>query len=157
METSSQLRLSRSGLGKILFYSSVYRFVMEGWPTTVDPKHNAIFSAPQRVNSTRRKLTFGGRVVVPPSGRATVQAQLHKAHTGISRMKTLSRNYVWWPRIDHDLEQTVNECKAYEEHARSPVRAPLHAWEWPGKPWSRLHIDYAGQFQGHVVVVIVDV
>ena len=34
--------------------------------------------------------------------------------------------------------------------------APLHPWEWPGKPWSRIHIDYAGPFQGRMFLVIVD-
>ena len=31
---------------------------------------------------------------------------------------------------------------------RSPAPAPLHPWEWPSRPWARLHIDHAGPFQG---------
>ena len=27
--------------------------------------------------------------------------------------------------------------------------APLHPWEWPGKPWNGIHIDYARPFQGN--------
>ena len=34
--------------------------------------------------------------------------------------------------------------------------SPLHPWEWPQKPWSRLHIDYAGPFLGKMFLVTVD-
>ena len=27
-----------------------------------------------------------------------------------------------------------------------------HAWSWPGKPWARLHIDYAGLFEGKMLI-----
>ena len=37
-----------------------------------------------------------------------------------------------------------------------PAEAPLHPWEFPGRPWSRLHIDYAGPVQGKMISVIVD-
>ncbi|CAB3981662.1 PREDICTED: uncharacterized protein K02A2.6-like [Paramuricea clavata] len=33
---------------------------------------------------------------------------------------------------------------------------PLHPWEWPGHPWTRLHIDYAGPFKGEMFLVVVD-
>ena len=29
-------------------------------------------------------------------------------------------------------------------------------WEWPSKPWTRLHIDHAGPFTGKMFLVIVD-
>lgn len=28
----------------------------------------------------------------------------------------------------------------------STTSAPLHPWAWPSKPWSRLHLDFAGPF-----------
>ena len=32
----------------------------------------------------------------------------------------------------------------------------MQSWEWPTPPWSRLHIDYAGPFQGKMFLVVVD-
>ncbi|CAC5416982.1 unnamed protein product [Mytilus coruscus] len=34
-----------------------------------------------------------------------------------------------------------------------PAEAPLHPWEWPEKPWSRVHIDYAGPLHGKYMEV----
>ena len=39
---------------------------------------------------------------------------------------------------------------------KSPSLAPLHTWEWPKRPWSRIHIDHAGPFQGKTILVVVD-
>ena len=32
----------------------------------------------------------------------------------------------------------------------------MQSWEWPIQPWSRMHIDYAGRFQGKMFLVVVD-
>ena len=37
-----------------------------------------------------------------------------------------------------------------------PPEAPLHPWEWPSCVFQRLHIDFAGPFQGSMFFVIVD-
>ena len=36
--------------------------------------------------------------------------ELHEIHLGICRMKALARSYVWWPKMDADLEQKVRQC-----------------------------------------------
>ena len=38
----------------------------------------------------------------------------------------------------------------------SPPQIPTHPWEWPQRPWARLHIDYAGPFMGKMFLVTVD-
>ena len=37
-----------------------------------------------------------------------------------------------------------------------PAAAPLHPWEATDKPWTRLHIDYAGPFLGKIFLILVD-
>ena len=29
-------------------------------------------------------------------------------------------------------------------------------WEWPGRTWHRIHIDYAGPFEGRMILIVVD-
>ena len=54
----------------------------------------------------------GNRVIVPPQGRAQVIAELHKAHPGMKGwMKALARGYVWWPKMDRELEDAVKRCQ----------------------------------------------
>ena len=39
---------------------------------------------------------------------------------------------------------------------RPPPKAPLHPWEWPERPWSRIHVDYAGPFLGKWFLIVID-
>ena len=52
------------------------------------------------------------------------------------------------------IENIVKSCVLCQQNRPSP--APLHPWEWPLEPWSRLHIDFAGPFMGHMFMVLVD-
>ena len=93
---------------------------------------------------------------MPKVYRANVLIQLHKGHPGATRMKALSRTYVWWPGITKDIEETVRDCLQCQTHQSTPPVAPLHPWAWPTRPWARLHIDYAGLFEGKMILIIVD-
>ena len=95
-------------------------------------------------------------VIVPSAGRSKVLDQLHQCHPGIARMKSLSRSYVWWPGIDKDIEIRIKSCTQCQQNQKTPAKAPLHPWDWPERPWMRLHIDYAGPFLGKMFLVVVD-
>lgn len=58
--------------------------------------------------------------------------------------------------MDKEVEQEVFKCTDCQEHRKAPPIAPLHPWEWPEQPWSRLHVDYAGPFLGKMFLVTAD-
>ncbi|XP_060110490.1 LOW QUALITY PROTEIN: uncharacterized protein K02A2.6-like, partial [Heteronotia binoei] len=101
-------------------------------------------------------LLWGSRVVVPPPLRKQVLGALHKTHPGIVRMKALARSYVWWPGMDEEIEGWVQGCKACQESRPDLPSAPAQSWEAHRKPWSRLHIDFAGPFQDKYFFILVD-
>ena len=55
-----------------------------------------------------------------------------------------------------NLEENVKSCATCQSHQKTPPCLPLHPWEWPGHPWSRVHIDYAGPFMGKMFLLIDD-
>ena len=64
--------------------------------------------------------------------------------------------YIWWPGITKDIENTVCNCTACQLHHSTPPVAPLHLWSWPTQPWARLHFDYAGPFEGKMILILID-
>ena len=101
-------------------------------------------------------ILWGSRVVIPPQGRLQVLEELHYGHPGVSRMKSLARGICWWPAMDAELEAKVQECVECQANRKAPAAVPLHAWEWPERPWARIHIDHAGPFRGKLFLVVVD-
>ena len=129
--------------------SQVLRFTLQRWPTiNSSVELNPFFSKKTELSVEDGCVLWGARVVVPPQGRSKILTELHEAHPGESRMKALARSYVWWPGMDQDIVKEVKRCDKCQSHQRAPAEAPLHPWEWPGLPWSRLHIDYAGPYKG---------
>ncbi|KAJ8333706.1 hypothetical protein SKAU_G00410250 [Synaphobranchus kaupii] len=135
--------------------SRVCRFVGEGWPVTCPSEDLLPFFKKrdeQRVESG--VLLWGMRVVVPPHGRETLLEELHDTHPGITRMKATARAYIWWPGLDTALEDRVKSCLTCQQLRNAPPAAPICPWEWPGKPWTLIHIDYAGPFQGGMLLAM---
>lgn len=58
--------------------------------------------------------------------------------------------------MDRDVEKEAQVCEVYQQYKKAPAVAPLHPWEWPATPWSRIHADYAGPFQGKMFLIVVD-
>ena len=56
-------------------------------------------------------ILWGLKVVVPQQGRSTVLAELHGAHPGMTRMKALVWQWMWWPNIDQAVEDAIKQCE----------------------------------------------
>nr|XP_033495922.1 uncharacterized protein K02A2.6-like [Epinephelus lanceolatus] len=136
--------------------SRVREYVLRGWPKNQDRDFVHYRQRQQELSVQDGCVLWGARIVIPEKGRAPMMEQLHQSHPGMSRMKGLARSYMWWPHMDNDIENKVKSCTTCQEHRKAPACAPLHPWEWPEKPWRRLHIDYAGPFMDKMFLDIVD-
>lgn len=135
----------------------VSKYIAEGWPQVVTSAEiKPFFQRRTELSLHQGVIMWGSRVVIPPQGRPFLMEELHETHPGMARMKALARSYVWWPHLDMELENKVKGCNECQRTQKAPPVAPLHPWEFPKKPWSRLHIDYAGPFMGHMFLIIVD-
>ena len=101
-------------------------------------------------------ILWGSRVVVPLPGHSPILQELHEGHPGISRVKSLACMVVWWPGMDKDIEDKVKSCHECQKDRPNPAPTPLHPWEYPSRPWARIHIDLAGPCFGHMFLVLID-
>ena len=79
-------------------------------------------------------------------------------HPDVCRIKTLARSFGWWPGIDTDIESCIQSCLVCQVNRKiNACHGPLlHLWEFPQKPWSCIHLDYAGPCEGKMLLIIVD-
>ena len=134
----------------------VLQFLLQGWPTNYDPGLEIFASKKMELSIYNGCILWGSRVVVSKPGRDSVLQELHEGHPRISKMKALARMYVWWPRIDSDIEKSVRMCSACQEVQSSPSAAPLNPWQWPSRPWTRLHLDFAGPLENRMFLILID-
>lgn len=152
--TSKEIRLATQ---RDPILAKIYQWTMNGWPNeNPGEEFKSYFKRKDEISVTDGILTWGMRVIVPRRIQEDVLKILHETHIGMSRMKALARNYVWWTDIDSDIENVVRRCVNCQSNLNAPPQAPLHPWEWPAKPWSRIHIDHAGPFYGSQFLVLID-
>ena len=89
--------------------SQVYECVLDGWPYECPDKDLA------------------------PYFTLRDELNVHDGHPGISRMKSLARSYVWWPKIDRDLETEAKQRRSCQSTQQAPPVAPFHPREFPSK------------------------
>ncbi|KAJ8380942.1 hypothetical protein SKAU_G00017200 [Synaphobranchus kaupii] len=101
-------------------------------------------------------LLWGYHVIIPLPLREKVLDELHSGHCGVVQMKEIARSYFWWPCLDAAIEEKAKSCSACQKLRNLPQLAPLHPWDWPEGPWQRVHIDFAGPLENHMILVVVD-
>jgi hypothetical protein len=66
------------------------------------------------------------RVVIPNKLQERILKELHDSHLGIVKMKALSRNYMWWPNINQQLENVAKTCSGCLQNQKMPSKVSLH-------------------------------
>ncbi|XP_065075308.1 uncharacterized protein K02A2.6-like [Ochlerotatus camptorhynchus] len=138
----------------------VAQYVKTMWPenkaSITNPHIQQFFHRREALSITAGCLMYGERLVLPVVLRNKVLAQLHKGHPGIDRMRSLARQYVYWPNIDKDIEHLVQTCNECLSVAKTDHKTCLESWPALEKPSQRIHLDYAGPMDGWYYFILVD-
>lgn len=144
--------------------SKVLRFIKLGWPGNrrqlQHPDLKAYWDRRHELSTLHGVVLLQGengitRVVVPTSLQKKALKLLHQGHWGVVLTKQLARRHLYWRGMDRDIADTVAGCTTCQQNQAAP---PQKFFPWPSstKPWSRLHIDYAGPFLGYSWLIVVD-
>ncbi len=136
--------------------SKVLRYTKNGWPCQVPAVLKPFCTRSHELTVEGECLLWGIRVLIPKKLQKDILQEFHRDHPGMSRMKALTRSYVWWPGMNKDIEDIVKSCRSCQAVKQAPAAAPLHPWIWPARPWQRVHIDFAGPFLNEMFFIAVD-
>ncbi|XP_055522952.1 uncharacterized protein K02A2.6-like [Wyeomyia smithii] len=138
----------------------VIQFIKNGWPSKkIESADSQILQFYQRRDAfsiVEGCIMYGERVLIPQVFRKQVLQQLHKGHPGVERMRSIARQYVYWPNIDSDVTRAVSVCTDCASVAKTDRKTNLSSWPAPEKPWQRVHLDYAGPMAGQYYLILVD-
>ena len=138
--------------------SKVLGHIQNGWPDTLqcEGEMQALWSRRNELSVENNCITWGDRVVIPRKLRDYVLQTLHSTHVGIVGMKSLARSYVWWHKLDADIEEITRKCAACNKYGKSLPKLLDHPWTRPSGPFQRVHIDFCGPFKHSMWLVMQD-
>ncbi|XP_055905089.1 uncharacterized protein K02A2.6-like [Eupeodes corollae] len=135
----------------------VFSWTLKGWPAVLlEEEFRPFYQRRHEISVNKDCLLFGDRIIVPEAARNDLLKILHAGHPGVVRMKSLARSYIWWPKMDGDIEGMVKRCITCQESRTEKSKSTIHPWEETSKSWSRLHVDFAGPFQGKIFFILVN-
>lgn len=130
---------------------------LQALKTGVELKPKERFNIPQIEFTLQNNCIFRQQMaVIPKNLQNKILQELHSAHFGVLKMKSLARGHCWWPGISYDIERICKNCIDCNKIKANPEKVPLHSWEVPTKPFERVHLDFAGPFMNAYYFILVD-
>ena len=110
--TGKRLEEIKAHLQEDEVWKQIMAYCNKGWPEKCSLKGPIKLYAPSaaELKVQNRLLLKGSRLVIPASMRLDILDKLHAGHQGIVKSRVRARKSVWWPGIDRQLEELVNEC-----------------------------------------------
>lgn len=138
-------------------FQELYLVINKGWPNKNDVSDSlrVFYNVKDSLSLDHGYIFYGDRIFVPPKFRAKVLEMLHEAHFGVVKCKQLARQVVWWPRIDHDIEEYVGDCVACQVNARNRSYHVDVPWRPTTSAFERVHLDHFF-FGSKIFLLIVD-
>ena len=87
--------------------------ILKGWPDTIEETPHCIrpyWTTKDELSVADGIIYKGMIIVVPPSMRSDMLAQIHEFHLGVTKCKQRAREALYWPGINQQIENIVNDC-----------------------------------------------
>ena len=137
---------------------ALIKTIKEGWPNSKWqlPDHIKRFWNHRDELSTHNGIIMCcERIYIPENKRGAVIKNLHKSHMGMIKTKQLARQYVFWPSMNAEIEETISKCNTCLELRNQPPREPMIPHPVPSRPWSKVGSDIF-ELQGRHYLILVD-
>ncbi|XP_052752398.1 uncharacterized protein K02A2.6-like [Galleria mellonella] len=144
--------LNDSTLQKLL------KYFIEGWPIH---KNKTELCVRQYWNYRSEIHVIDGLVfkntslIIPTSLRKEMLQKVHAGHLGISRSKNLVRGVIFWPNMNTDIEQVIENCQICSKFRHNNSHEPLIVSEIPKYPWEKVGGDLL-QYKDKKYLVVID-
>ncbi|UYV71991.1 K02A2.6-like [Cordylochernes scorpioides] len=80
---------------------------------------------------------------------------LHASHQGINNTIALAKGFIYWPGMNKEIEELINNCSICQQTSRANLKEPLLPHQAPEYPWQKVGIDIF-QIESSKYLLIVD-
>lgn len=104
-------------------------------------------------------LMRSGLAVLPVTLRPKALYLAHKGHPGMTKMKSILRERVWWPKMGAEVEDWVETCRTCALNGRKEPPTPMERSRLPSAPWDLVAVDFCGPYSmygGISILAVVD-
>ena len=118
--------------------------ILTGWPDErrhCPPECTDYWNFREELTVVDSIIFKGNRVVIPASLQKNMLQQIHKGHLGNEKCKRRARDVIYWPRINADIADMVQQCPTCVSNQPKQAAEPMQAHEVPNIPWHKVGVD----------------
>ena len=97
----------------------------------------------------------GSRIVVPASMRNEMLCSIHEGHLGIDKQKNMSRNVLYWPNMNVDIEKKSQNCTTCLKYRPAQCKESYYEDHDVLGPWSKVGTDIF-HWRGVNYILVID-
>jgi len=137
----------------------VVEYVLNGWPEHISEIHDEsirqYYNFRDEIGIVNGILVKGQRLIIPTELRNVVLTALHTHHLGIEKTRNLARTTVYWPGLNKEIIEVVEQCTTCNELHDTQKRCNLQPYDIPPCAWHTLGTDVF-YYHGDKFLLIVD-
>ena len=131
--------------------------ILNGWPDHKDQIHNSItpyFNMKDELSFVQGLVFRGERLVIPTALRNKLKKELHVGHTGIESCLKRARETLYWPNMNAEIKDFVQNCETCREFDQAQQKETLMCHEVPDRPWQKVGIDLFEYKNKHYLITV---
>lgn len=118
--------------------------ILQGWPddkSLVPLNIRTYFNYRDELAVQHGVIFKGNRCIVPKSLRAKIKEKLHQSHIGIQGCLRRAREVVYWPSMNQEISEYIEQCDICNSFAYKQQKEPLIVHDVPHRPWQKIGCD----------------
>jgi len=118
--------------------------ILQGWPdkqSSVPADIKDYFNYRDELAVQDGVIFKGNRCIVPISLRQKIKEKLHRAHIGIQGCLRRAREVVYWPSMNQEITEYIEQCDICNTYAPKQQKEPLIVHDVPHRPWQKVGCD----------------
>ncbi|UYV63892.1 K02A2.6-like, partial [Cordylochernes scorpioides] len=135
----------------------VKKLILNGWP----PNKNQTSMLTREYWNFREELTVqdgiilkNDKIVIPKKLRAEMIMKTHQGHIGINSSMRRARDNIFWPGMNAQIGQEIENCSICLSNSQNQVREPMKSHKIPNYLWERISLDIFDIFKQNYLIIV---
>ena len=167
-QITSQLKAQNDSLHKIRLATQaddnlaiLKHIIQQGWPKTIKEVPQEIqkyWTFHEELMIEDGLILKGMWIIIPDKMREDILKQIHEGHLGFNKCQMRTKETVYWPGLNDQLENLILNCQLCLKYSKSKNKSTPHTalgHEVPAVPWSKVATDIF-HYESHLYLLIVD-
>lgn len=136
----------------------LFKYISKGWPNNIQQLPESIkpyWYFREELSVCDGVIHKSHKTLIPEAMRYEMLKYIHGGHLSYEKCIRHARDYVFWPKLNKDLQNFIQKCASCQVHQRNNNKHPIESKDVPKFPFEIVATDLF-HFLGEEYIVLTD-